>query len=136
MGKRSRRRQQPNHTGIAFVSAAILGSAMVAVVEDVRYSATGVPLWNTWHFHPVSIFIGTVVFVAIFYFLQSMDNHTRAIDCIGPYAPLVLIAGANLVFRMNPLWLVLAALGCTAWSFGRDRKLREQRSSTRRMSSS
>jgi len=136
MHKRSRRRSNEDYTGIAFLAAAILGVATVAVVEDVMYSATGVPLWSTWHFQPVSIFAGALAFVLLLYLLQRINNRVSAMAYVEPYLPLLVLSGANLVLKVNPAWLLPVVLSCIAWSVTRIRKARAHRSLPRRASGS
>jgi hypothetical protein len=51
-----------NHTGMPFAMSGIFACTIAAAVEDVFYSATDVAFWNTFRFHPVSIFAGTWLF--------------------------------------------------------------------------
>ena len=108
----------------------MLGVATIAVVEDMRYSATGVPLWSTWHFQPFSIFAGTLAFIVLLYFLQRMNNRSRAFGYVEPYLPLLLLSGANLLLRLNAAWLLLVLIPCILWSVIRMRKSRMQRAGT------
>jgi len=114
----------------------MLGSAVVAVVEDVRYSATGVPLWSSWHFQPASIFAGMLAFVGVLYCLQRINNRPRALEYVEPYLPLLVLSGANLMLKLNSMWLLLALLPSIAWSARRMRKARSERSMPRRASGS
>lgn len=114
----------------------MLGMAAVAVVEDIRYSATGIPLWSTWHFQPVSMFAGIGAFVGVLYGLQRVSNRPRALEYVKPYLPLLVLSGANLVLKLNSMWLLLALLPSVAWSIGRLRKARSERSLQRRVSGS
>ncbi len=136
MRRRARRRQNEDHTGIAFLAAGMLGAAAVAVVEDVRYSATGIPLWSNWHFQPASIFAGLLAFVGVLYCLQRINNRPRALEYVEPYLPLLLLSGANLMLKLNSMWLLLALLPTIAWSVSRMRKARSERSLPRRASGS
>lgn len=95
MRRRARRRQSEDYTAIAFLAASILGVAAVAVVEDVRYSATGIPLWSSWHFQPASIFAGMLAFVGVLYCLQRVNNRPRALEYVEPYLPLLVLSGAK-----------------------------------------
>ena len=114
----------------------MLGSAAVAVVEDVRYSATGIPLWSSWHFQPASIFAGMLAFVGVLYCLQRINNRPRALEYVEPYLPLLVLSGANLMLKLNSMWLLLALLPSIAWSVSRMRKARSERSMPRRASGS
>jgi hypothetical protein len=136
MRRRSRRRQNEDHTAIAFLAAGMLGAAAVAVVEDVRYSATGIPLWSSWHFQPASIFAGMLAFVGVLYCLQRINNRPRALEYVEPYLPLLVLSGANLMLKLNSMWLLLALLPSIAWSVSRMRKARSVRSMPRRASGS
>jgi hypothetical protein len=136
MRRRTKRRHNEDHTIIAFLAAAMLGSAAVAVVEDVRYSATGVPLWTSWHFQPASIFAGMLAFVGVLYCLQRINNRPRALEYVEPYLPLLVLSGANLMLKLNSMWLLLALLPSIAWSVSRMRKTRSERSMPRRASGS
>jgi hypothetical protein len=136
MRRRTKRRHNEDHTIIAFLAAAMLGSAAVAVVEDVRYSATGIPLWSSWHFQPASIFAGMLAFVGVLYCLQRINNRPRALEYVEPYLPLLVLSGANLMLKLNSMWLLLALLPSIAWSASRMRKARSERSMPRRASGS
>jgi hypothetical protein len=132
MRRRTNRRKLEDHTGVAFSAAAILGFAIVAVAEDMLGSATGVPLWTTWHFHPVSIFAGTLGFVGLLYFLQRMNDRLHANEYVAPYLPLLVLAGANILLKQNAAWLLPVAAACLTWSLGRLRRMRSQRALPRR----
>lgn len=136
MPKRGKRQQNDDHTAIAFLAAAMLGLAAVAVVEDVRYSATGIPLWSSWHFQPASIFAGMLAFVGVLYCLQRINNRPRALEYVEPYLPLLVLSGANLALKVNSMWLLLALLPTIAWSVSRTRRSRAERSVPRRASGS
>jgi len=136
MRRRTRRRQNEDYTGVAFLAAGMLGVAAVAVVEDVRYSATGIPLWSSWHFQPASIFAGLFAFVGVLYCLQRINNRPRALEYIEPYLPLLVLSGANLALKLNSVWLILGLLPSVAWSVGRLRRSRAERSLPRRASGS
>jgi hypothetical protein len=134
MRRRAKRRHNEDHTAIAFLAAGMLGAAAVAVVEDVRYSATGIPLWSSWHFQPTSIFAGMLAFVGVLYCLQRIKNRPRALEYVEPYLPLLVLSGANLMLKLNSMWLLLALLPSIAWSVSRMRKARLERSMPRRAS--
>lgn len=136
MRRRAKRRHNEDHTAIAFLAAGMLGAAAVAVVEDVRYSATGIPLWSSWHFQPASIFAGMLAFVGVLYCLQRINNRPRALEYVEPYLPLLVLSGANLMLKLNSMWLLLALLPSIAWSVSRMRKTRSERSMPRRASGS
>lgn len=136
MRRRLRRRQHEDHSGIAFLAAGMLGVAVVAAGEDVRYSATGIPLWSTWHFQPASIFAGLLAFVGLLYCLQRINDRTRALEYIEPYLPLLVLSGANLVLKLSSIWVLLALLPSIAWSVSRKRKVRAAKSTPRRASGS
>lgn len=110
----------------------MLGGAAVAVVEDVRYSATGIPLWSSWHFQPASIFAGMIVFVGVLYCLQRMNDPARALEYVEPYLPTLVLSAANLLLKFNPVWLLAVLLPSVAWSMGRVRRTRAQRFMARR----
>jgi hypothetical protein len=136
MRRRAKRRHNEDHTAIAFLAAGMLGAAAVAVVEDVRYSATGIPLWSSWHFQPASVFAGMLAFVGVLYCLQRINNRPRALEYVEPYLPLLVLSGANLMLKLNSMWLLLALLPSIAWSVSRMRKARLERSMPRRASGS
>lgn len=121
---------------MAFLAAAILGVATVAVVEDVMYSATGVPLWKTWRFQPVSIFSGCLVFVVLLYLLQRINHRSRAVAYVEPYLPLLVLSAANVVLKLNPAWLLPVVCSCIGWSVSRIRRARGHRPIQRRASGS
>ncbi|HSY12156.1 MAG TPA: hypothetical protein VK976_08215 [Verrucomicrobiae bacterium] len=132
MRRRARKRQREDHTTIAFVSASMLSLATVAVVEDVRYSATGIPLWDTWRFQPISIFAGATAFVGILYCLLRMNSRPNAAAFVEPYIPILVLSGANVVLKRNPAWLLPVLPVCIVWSVSRARKARAQKSMSRR----
>ena len=105
MRRRARKRQGEDHTAIAFSSALMLALATVAVVEDVRYSATGVPLWETWRFQPISIFAGALAFIGLLYWLLRINNCPNAMFYVAPSIPVLVLSGANIVLKRNPAWL-------------------------------
>ncbi len=133
MPRKSRNRQQKDHTAIAFVAAGVLACTVVAVAEDFRYSVTGIPLWNGWRFQPVSIFAGIVSFVGLLYCLLRISDRANAVEYVEPYLPLVALSGAGLVLKISQIWLVPVALLCLGWSLGRVRKVRAQRALVRRL---
>jgi hypothetical protein len=131
MHRRPKKRQTEDYSAIAFFSAATLACVVIAAVEDVRYSATGVPLWSSWRLQPISIFAGALAFVGLLYCLQRINDRAHAIAYVEPYAPLLVLSGANLLLKLNPAWLIPVVLGCITWSVGRVRKTREQHSRSR-----
>ena len=82
----------------AFGIAAIAGVLAAAVVEDLRYFAEGSPesFLHTWHIQPVSMFVGSLVFMAMLYLLQLLNDRERALKYVYPYVPLVLFP--------EPIW--------------------------------
>ena len=136
MRRRARRQQNEDYAGVAFLAAGMLGLAAVAVVEDLRYSATGIPLWSHWHLQPASIFAGMLAFVGVLYCLQRIKNKARALQYVEPYLPLLVLSGANLVLQLNAAWLLLALPPTIAWSISRMRRSRSERSMPRRASGS
>lgn len=114
----------------------MLALATVAVVEDVRYSATGVALWETWRFQPISIFAGALAFVGLLYCLLRINNRPNALFYVEPYIPLLVLAGANIVLKLNPAWLLPVVLACVLWSVARSRRARGQKQMPRRASGS
>lgn len=117
---------------MAFLTAAIFAITVMAVVEDVAYSKTGVPLWATWHIRPAAIFAGSLAFTGLLYLLQRINDNARALHYVAPYTPLLVLSGANLLLKLNAAWLLPVAGACVAWSAADVRKLRERRSTTRR----
>ncbi len=136
MSRRSKRRLNEDYSGVAFLAASMLGAAAVAVVEDVRYSATGIPLWSNWRFQPVSIFAGMLAFVGVLYCLQRINNRPRALEYVEPYLPLLALSAANLALKVNSAWLLLALPLSVAWSVSRMRKARLEKPLPRRVSGS
>lgn len=134
--RRRGKRQREDHTAIAFFSASMLAMATVAVVEDMRYSATGVPLWDTWRFQPVSIFAGTLAFIGLLYCLLRISNRPNALAYVEPYLPILVLSGANIVLKRNPAWLLPVILACIVWSVSRARRARGQKPMSRRVSGS
>jgi hypothetical protein len=129
-----RRKEQQDHSAMAFGIAAIFAVVIVEVVEDIFYFATDVPFWNTWRFHPASIFAGTLAFLGLLYVLQRMHDREHALQYLGPYLPLLGLSGANLALKLNGVWLFPVALACAAWSVARVRRLRGRRPATRGVS--
>jgi hypothetical protein len=107
---------------MAFAIAGIFACAVVALVEDIFYFATDVPFWNTWRFHPISIFAGTIAFIVLLYLLQRMNNRERALQYLEPYLPLLGFSGANLALRLNTAWLLPVAFVSVVWSVAQVRK--------------
>ena len=129
-----KRKEQNDHTGMAFGIAAIFALVIVEVVEDIFYFATDVPFWDTWRFHPVSIFSGTLAFLGLLYVLQRMQDREHALQYLEPYLPLLGLSGANLALKLNGLWLFPVAAACAVWSVAQVRRLRGRRPATRRVS--
>ncbi len=132
--KRKERRQQGDHTDMAFAISGLFACAIVALVEDIFYFATGVPFWDTWRFHPASIFAGTLAFLGLVYLLQRMNDRAHALRYLEPYVPLLGFSGANLALKLNPAWLLPVALACVVWSVAQVRRLRGGRPAPRRIS--
>jgi hypothetical protein len=131
---RSRNGQRrEDHTQIAFVIAGIFACLVIAVIEDVSQSAA--PSSSTfWHFHPVSIFVGTLTFMGLMYFLQRMNDRKHALRYLEPYTLLLGLSGANLGLKMNTAWLLPIAVVSIAWSVVQVRRLRQDRSAHLRSS--
>lgn len=119
---------------MAFGIAAIFACGIVGVAEDMYYFATDVVFWNTWRFHPASIFTGTVAFLGLSYFLLRMHDREHALRCLEPYMPLLGLSGANLAFKLNGAWLLPVAFGCAVWSVAQVRRLRDSGPNARRIS--
>ena len=124
MSRRRRQKRQQDPTGLAFAISALWGCAVIVAVEDVFYSASDTPFWNTWHFHPVSIFVGTLAFLGLLYLLQSMNDRKRALQYLEPYVPLLGFSGVNLGLKLNAAWLLPVALACAIYSVAQVRRLR------------
>ena len=122
--KRKERRQKKDHTGMAFAIAGLFTCAVVVLVEDIVYSVTDEPSWKTLRFHPVSIFVGTLVFLGLLYLLQRMNDRERAPQYLEPYLPLLGFSGLNLALKLNVVWLVLVAVASIVWSVAQVRRLR------------
>ncbi|MGA2371696.1 MAG: hypothetical protein ACLPPV_22585 [Candidatus Korobacteraceae bacterium] len=131
MNRKRKDKQQEDQSQMAFIIAAIVACLAVAVVEDILYFATGVPFWSTG-FHPVSIFAGSAVFLGLLYFLQRMHDRRHALQYLEPYFPLLVATGANVVLKLNTVWLLPIALACVFWSVAQMRKIRAQDGMTRR----
>ena len=119
---------------MAFGIAAIFACGIVGVVEDMYYFATDVVFWNTWRFHPASIFTGTLAFLGLPYFLLRMHDREHALRYLEPYMPLLGLSGANLAFKLNGAWLLPVAFACAVWSVAQVRRLRDSRPTARRIS--
>jgi hypothetical protein len=117
--RRKRTRNWGANTVTAFGSAAIGGIAAVALIEDLRYFAEGSPesFWSTWHIHPLSMFVGSLAYVAILYLLQLLNDRDHAVEYLYPYVLLVGFSGVNLALRLNAAWVALVAFACMGWSF-------------------
>jgi hypothetical protein len=103
---------------LTFGIAVIVGVAAAAVVEDLRYFAEGSPdsFLQTWHIQPVSMFVGSLVYVTTLYFLQLLNDRQRALSYVFPYVPLVVFSGVDLAIRLNPRWVGAVALVCIGCS--------------------
>jgi hypothetical protein len=117
-----RKKQNPRGRGettlLTFGIAAIVAVAAAAVAEDMRYFAEGSPdsFLQTWRIQPVSLFVGSLVYVATLYLLQRLNDRQRALNYVFPYVPLVVFSGLDLAVRLNPLWVGAVAAACFAWS--------------------
>ena len=132
--RRKERRQQEDHTGMAFAIAGIFACAVIALVEDIFYFSTDVPFWNTLRVHPVSMFVGTLVFLGLLYGLQRMNDAERALQYLEPYLPLLGFSAINLALKLNAAWLLPVVAACIVWSVAQVRRLRNHRPMTRRLS--
>ena len=92
--------------------------AAAAVVEDLRYFAEGSPdsFLQTWRIQPVSMFVGSLLFVTTLYLLQRLNDRQHALNYVFPYVPLVVFSGLDLAIRLNPLWVGAVAALCFGWS--------------------
>ena len=101
-----------------FVIAAIVAVTTAAVVEDLRYFAEGSPesFLQTWRIQPVSMFIGSLVYVVALYLLHFLNDRRHAVKYVIPYAPLVALSTADLAIRLSPLWIAFVALVCVGCS--------------------
>ena len=132
--RRKERRQQEDHTGMAFAISGIFACALVAATEDIFYSATDVPSWSMWRVHPPSMFAGILVFLGLLYLLQRMNDPGHALQYLEPYSPLLGLSGLNLALKLDAAWLLPVALGCALWSVAQVRRLRGRGLMTRRIS--
>ena len=99
-------------------------------MEDLCYFAADSPesFWRSWHIHPVSMFAGSVAYVAILYLLQLLNDPEHAIRYLYPYLLLVGVTGADLALRLNSAWVALAAFVSIGWSVFQVRSSRNGRS--------
>lgn len=118
---------------MAFSAAAIFAIAVVAVVEDTLFFATGVVFWKTWRIHPPSILAGTLAFVLVLYLLQRMNDRAHALEYVQPYLPLLALTAVNTEWRTGTVWLVLVLALSIVWSALQVRKLRQRRATARRI---
>ena len=135
MSRKRKARGRGSDVMTPFGIAAIAGVLAAAVVEELRYFAEGSleSFLHTWRIQPVSLFIGSVVFVATLYLLQLLNDREHALKYVYPCAPLVAFSGADLAIRLNPLWVAVVALVCAGCSFMQVRVLRNGRSSSARL---
>jgi hypothetical protein len=116
------RRRNPHARGditiLTFSIAVVVGLAAAAVSEDLRYFAEGSPdsFLQTWRIQPVSMFAGSLVYVATLYALQLLNDRRRALNYVFPYVPLVVFSGIDLAVRLNPLWVGAVAVLCVGCS--------------------
>jgi hypothetical protein len=127
-------RRREDHTDMAFVIAGIFACLVVAVIEDVSQSATSSSTARVWHVHPVSVFVGTLTFIGLLYFLQRMNDRKHALLYLEPYALLLVLSGANLAVKVNSAWLLPVVAISIAWSVLQVRRLRDRRSALHRSS--
>jgi len=113
------RRKRNSHTqesvlALTFGIAVVVGVLAAAVAEDLRFFATGSPesFLQTWRIQPVSMFAGSLAFVATLYLLQRLNDPPRALNYLVPYVPLVVFSGADLAIRCHPLWVGVVAVAC------------------------
>lgn len=101
-----------------FAIAAIAAVTAAAVVEDLRYFAEGSPesFLRTWRIQPVSMFIGSVVYVVTLYLLQLLHDRRHAVKYVYPYVPLLAFSGVDVAIRLSPLWIAFVALVCVGCS--------------------
>ncbi len=121
---------------MAFWIAGIFACGVVGVTEDIYYFATEVVFWSTWHFHPISIFLGTLAFLGLLYFLMRMHDRDHALLYLEPYVPLLVLSSANLLLKVNGAWLFPVAFACALWSMAQVRRLRGRKPSARRLPAS
>ena len=115
---------------MTFGIAAIVGVTAVAVAEDLRYFAEGSPesFLRTWRIQPVSMFVGSLVYVGMLYVLQLLNDRERALKYVYPYLKLLFLSGADLAIRLNPVWVGAVALLCVGCSILQVRSLHGGRS--------
>jgi hypothetical protein len=130
-GRRKLRRR--DHTFMAFSAAGIFALAVLAVVEDTLFFATGEVFWRTWKIHAPSIFAGVVAFVLLLYLLQRMNDRQHALDYVQPYLPLLLVSAINTEWKPGTPWVLLTLGVSICWSVLQVRKLRSRRATARRI---
>jgi len=114
------------------MSAGAWGVIGFGAAEDFHYMATDIGFWNTWHFQPLSFFVGTLSFLAVLYLLLHLNGSKRPLRYLEPYTPLLGASGANLALKLNAAWLVPVTVFSVAWSVIQVRNLSErQRAHTR-----
>jgi drug/metabolite transporter (DMT)-like permease len=135
MSRKRKARDRGGDMLMPFGIAAIAGVLAAAVVEDLRYFADGSPesFLQTWRIQPVSMFVGSLVYVAMLYMLQLLNDRERALKYVYPYVPLVLFSAANLAIRLNPVWVAVVALVCAGCSLLQVRVVRNGRSTSARL---
>ena len=135
MSRKRKARDRGNDTVLTFCIAAIAGVAAAAVAEDIRYFAEGSPesFLRTWRMQPVAIFVGVLVYIAMLYLLQLLNDRERALKYVYPDLPLIVFSGINLAARLNPLWAAAVAVACFGGSILQVRFLRSGRSSSARL---
>jgi hypothetical protein len=118
MRKKRNPAERGNITILTFGMAAVVGVLAAAVAEDLRYFAEGSPdsFLQTWRIQPVSMFVGSLVFVTTLYLLQRLNDRQHALNYVFPYVPLVVFSGLDLAIRLNPLWVAVVAAACLGWS--------------------
>ena len=117
---------------MAFIIAVIFSCATIIVLEDGFYSDR--PFWGIWHFHLLSLFVGTSAFMGLLYFLQHMNDKRYALKYVQPYTPLLVFSGLNLVFKLSATWFALIAVMSITWSVYQVRRLRDAKPSPQRNS--
>lgn len=131
--KRGRQeRSEQDHSGMAFVIAAVFSLATVAGLEGSFYS--DLPFWSTRHIHEPSLLGGTVVFVGLLYFLQYMNDKRYAFKYAEPYIPLLLFSGINVVVKLSVTWFVLVVMVSVSWSIVQARRLSDIKGTPHRAS--
>jgi hypothetical protein len=135
MSRKRKTHDRRGHRGMTFGIAATVGVTAAAVAEDLRYFAEGSPesFVRTWRIQPVSLFVGSLAYVAVLYLLQLLNDREHAMRYVYPYVPLVMFSGANVVIRVNPLWVGIVALLCAGCSILQVRLLHGSRSSSARL---